>query len=251
MPEIRMGRFHMLERTRRFIKYSIVRSLLLRICYVIPMANQMILLAHIIKLSRWIRKHRPRLFEKRPDLYRHILAEEDLDGAIEYLEFGVHWGESLKWWIDNNKHEDSRFVGFDSFFGIPERYGRHGIGTMSTDGIPPAIDDKRCSFQIGWFLDTLPSFVMEYKPQHRKVINIDCDLYTSSTLVLTLLALHLRKGDIILLDDFGSLSCADHEFRAFLDFFSSYGIEYEILGAADKYVRVAVKIESEVVASKE
>lgn len=241
----------MLDRILHFAKYRILRPLLFKIGIVIPMANQMILLGYVIKLSRWIMRHEMRLFDKRPDLHRHILEREDLTEAIEYLEFGVHRGDSLKWWITNNGHEDSRFVGFDSFFGIPERYGRHKIGTMSTDGIPPAIDDKRCSFQKGWFAETLPSFLMQYNPKYRKVINIDCDLYSSSIFVLTLLALHLRKGDVILFDDFGSLSCADHEFRAFLDFFSSYGIEYEILGAADKYIRFAVKIESEVIASKE
>ena len=236
----------MVSRFLFFLKYSVLRALMLRMGFLVPLPNQVILLGYVAKLSRWIMKHEMQLFDKRPNLHKHILEKENLTEPIEYLEFGVHKGESLRWWIANNQHEDSRFVGFDSFYGIPERYGQHKTGTMSTNGIPPAIDDKRCSFEIGWFSETLPSFLVQYKPKHKRVINIDCDLYTSTMYVLTSLALYLRKGDVILFDDFGSLSCADHEFRAFLDFFASYDIKYKILGAADKYVRLAVKIESEV-----
>jgi O-methyltransferase len=73
--------------------------------------------------------------------------------SIDYLEFGVFKGDSIRSWVNLNKHLQSRFYGFDSFEGLPERWNRFGKGTADTSGLPPNIHDTRVQFVKGWFQD--------------------------------------------------------------------------------------------------
>jgi hypothetical protein len=127
-----------------------------------------------------------------------------------YLEFGVYAGESLRWWCDHVTQPGARFVGFDSFVGLPEGW-RPGFaaGEFATGG-PPAIDDDRVDFMVGWFDETLPTFVM---PEHDQlIVNVDCDLYSSSATVLGWIEPHLAPGSLLYFDE---LADRDHELRAF------------------------------------
>jgi hypothetical protein len=70
---------------------------------------------------------------------------------IDYWEFGVFKGESLKWWRSNIPHPKSRFVGFDTFTGLPERWrATEPEGAFNVYGRLPDIKDSRCSFESGF-----------------------------------------------------------------------------------------------------
>jgi O-methyltransferase len=74
------------------------------------------------------------------ELYDYVNPKEDID----YLEFGVYKGESIKYWMDINQYENSRFFGFDSFEGLPQSWegfskNHHNKGTFSLDGNTPNI----------------------------------------------------------------------------------------------------------------
>ena len=71
---------------------------------------------------------------------------------------------------------------------------------------------------------------------------MDADLYTSTLYVLTRLAPFLKSSDIIIFDDFSAKLGFAHEFRAFLDFFASYRYSYKVIGAANLFWHVALKI---------
>src|ERR1700732_3758013 len=59
-----------------------------------------------------------RSFADRAQMWRFMQNSYINDGAVDYLEFGVFEGESMKWWTGLNTHKGSRFFGFDSFEGL-------------------------------------------------------------------------------------------------------------------------------------
>ncbi|MFH1008920.1 MAG: TylF/MycF/NovP-related O-methyltransferase [Candidatus Latescibacterota bacterium] len=214
-----------------------------------PFSGLLINLAYLSKLSKW-RVNTPSPvhndfysrkvdYSKRYELYRFILEEEQLSQEIDYLEFGVAQGASFKWWISNNRCKDSRFVGFDTFTGLPEDWHLFKQGAMSASGESPEIDDERCEFKAGLFQKTLPIFLKEFHSDRKLVIHLDADLYSSTLYVLTAVAPVLKGGDILIFDEFGVPS---HEFRAFTDFVHSYYLEYELLAASNNYLQIAVKV---------
>lgn len=126
-----------------------------------------------------------------------------------YLEFGVYRGRSIRYVADHLRASEARFVGFDSFEGLPETWESTTARGAFAVGKAPEIDDPRVSFVIGWYEATLPTWQL---PDHDQlVVNIDCDLYSSTKLVLGWLSPHLRPGDLLYFDD---LLGRDHEWRA-------------------------------------
>ena len=213
-----------------------------------PISELLAYIAYLSKFSKWRREHPSQLNDfynkkfdqnKRYILYQFLLETEKLDQEIDYLEFGVAKGNSLKWWIEHNKNPKSRFIGFDVFTGLPEDWGILKKGAFSTKGKLPNIEDNRCTFIKGFFQDTLSDFLEEINLNRKTVIHSDSDLYSSTLYVLTNLASKLKKGDIIIFDEF---AVPLHEFRAFIDFVNSYYLKYELLGAVNNYHQIAIKI---------
>jgi O-methyltransferase len=206
-------------------------------------------IAYIAKLSRWINKHAdsgdsdyytPVLNnDKRKELYAYVLKEENLDSKVDYLEFGVSKGVSFRWWVSKITDIDSRFYGFDTFTGLPEDWGKFKKGDMSNSCQPPEIDDKRVYFYQGLFQQTLIGFLKTYKPNNRRIIHLDADLYSATIYVLSTIAPFLCKGDIIFFDEF---NVPLHEFKAFMEWTTSFYIDYEVIGSVNNFHQLAIKI---------
>jgi len=204
-------------------------------------------IAYWVQFSRWCRTHplpssvNGEDGKDRRGLHEAVIRKEGLDVApITYLEFGVYRGDSLAWWINRITDPDSRFVGFDTFTGLPEFWRpTEPVGHFSTGGMVPNITDPRCSFEVGVFQETLPHFIGAKDLSGRLVVHLDADMFTSTLFVLTTLARVLKTGDVLLFDEF---SCPLDEYRAFDGFVSSYRIKYEVLGAVQGYTRVGIKI---------
>jgi O-methyltransferase len=204
-------------------------------------------IASWVQFSRWCRTHPFPLpvdrknGKDRGSLHDAVVQKERLDvSPISYLEFGVYRGASLTWWVNRISHPDSRFVGFDTFTGLPEWWRpTEPAGHFSTHGQVPSIADPRCSFEVGLFQNTLPRYVSANDLSGRLVVHLDADLFTSTLFVLTTLARVLKSGDILFFDEF---SCPLDEFRAFDEFVRSYRVKYQVLGAVQGYTRVGIKI---------
>lgn len=145
--------------------------------------------------------------------------------AIDYFEFGVLKGDFITTWAENNKNKDSYFVGFDTFTGLPEDWGSIPAGAFSANGILPDVKgDTRVEFVVGLIQDTLPVFLNKYQRTDNKklIVHIDVDLYNATLITLIQLNHLFRAGDIIIFDDFFTLTKTEHEFKAYLDYLSLY-----------------------------
>jgi O-methyltransferase len=200
-----------------------------------------------VRFARWRRMHPvarpndPRERSERAFLYESVIRKEGLDRTpLDFWEFGVFRGDSLLWWLRNLTHPESRFVGFDTFTGLPERWRpTEPAGWFNAHGELPETKDPRCRFEVGLFQDTLPDLVRRHDFSRRLVIHLDADLFTATLFVLTSLARSFKPGDIVFFDNF---ICQLDEFRAFEEFVQSFRVRYEVLGAVGEYTRVCVKI---------
>ena len=214
-----------------------------------PFSSFLLNLIYLSKISKWKTEHKQIKFNdfyskkwdynKRYELYTYLIKSEKLDEAIDYMEFGVSKGHSFKWWVNANKNENSAFNGFDTFTGLPEDWGPFKAGAMGTDNKAPDINDNRVRFHQGLFQQTLPGFIKTFKNDKRKVIHLDADLYSSTLYVLCSLAPLLKKGDIVIFDEY---AVPQHEYLAFNDFIRSYYIDFELIAAANNYFFVAFKM---------
>lgn len=223
-------------------------ALLLRINYVLkPFTNLFLYLAYLQKFSAWVAQNKAHAgfsdfyswrfdYSKRNNVYRWLNDNFIRDEAINYLEFGVSGGHSFRWWVENLKHPDTRFTGFDTFTGLPEDWNLFRKGSMSSDGKYPELSDARCDFKKGLFQETLPPFLKEYSSGKRNLIHMDADLYSSTLFVLCSLAPFLHKGDIVIFDEFG---VPLHEFRAFMDFTKSFYLDIELIAASNNFYQAA------------
>lgn len=203
--------------------------------------------AYWLQLSRWCHQHPASQLPKemrapnREKLWQAVIDQEHLDNSpIVYLEFGVYRGTSMRWWVGRLSHPDSRFIGFDTFTGLPERWRRsEPVGWFNADGKLPDIPDARCQFEPGLFQETLPKFIEQTDLSKKLVVQLDADLYSATLFVLARLAPHLKTGDILFFDEF---TCPLDEFRAFQELIRCFHIRYSVLGVTPGYTRVCIKI---------
>ena len=211
----------------------------------------LIFISNFIVLSKWISKYTDqtkylhtaikRDYNKRQSLYQYVIDTYNLrEEAIDYIEMGVCGGGSFEWWIRSNQHPNSRFYGFDTFEGLPEKWSiLFSSGDMYAD--VPTLHDSRGKFIKGLFQDTLVPFLHDNKFEHniRKVIHMDADLYSSTLFSLSMLYPYLKKGDIIFFDEF---NVPNHEFLAWKNFTESFYVKYDLIGAVNNFYQVAVII---------
>lgn len=214
-------------------------------------ADLIIYFGYLLKLSKWINDNKKVLkyndfynlhavHADRVELYKFLVNLENLSNLdINYLEFGVGIGNSMRWWVENNRNEKSNFYGFDTFEGLPENYGSYKSGAFSLGGNYPDINDSRIKFVKGLFQETLSKEIANINFTKKNIIHIDGDLYSSALFVLTIIFAYLNKGDIIIFDEF----CVPlHEFKAFNDFTKSYYVKLIPIGAINNYLQMVFMV---------
>lgn len=189
-----------------------------------------------LEVGHWMKSqgfHTPRRSRKRRELF-HQIAERVQKTKVLYLEFGVAKGASMRYWSNLLSNPACALHGFDTFEGLPEEWRLGDKGAYSAGGRPPEIADSRVVFFKGMFQDTLPTYA---PPDHDVlVINIDCDLYSSTRFVLNSLAKYIRPGTFLYFDEF---SDPHNELRAFRELLLATGKRFALVGATRSYGQVA------------
>jgi hypothetical protein len=164
----------------------------------------------------------------REDLWQ--LSEQESGGAelpVLFVEYGVHEGYSIKRFASRNRHPGSRFIGLDSFEGLPEDWnsGAMSKGAFDVAGAVPVTDDTRVEFIKGWFQKTAGELKTRLTalPNHPLIVHYDADLYSSTLFALTQMN-GLRKSYLAIFDEF-----TGHEARALYNFKQAFGVTIEFL----------------------
>jgi hypothetical protein len=160
-----------------------------------------------------------------------------LQGVI--LEFGVYRGET----INHIAAKTSAPVfGFDSFEGLPE-FWRDGFsrGEFAMNNLPSVRENV--NLIKGWFDETLPAFVDEYKFDAVSYLHIDCDLYSSTKTILNNLKSKIKSGTVIVFDEyFNYPGWENHEYKAFKEFITDTGYDFDYITYNNKHEQVALII---------
>lgn len=145
---------------------------------------------------------------------------------ITYVEFGVFEGHSIRYFAQKNTNASSRFIGLDSFEGLPEDWAGMTKGAFDVGGNLPKIDDRRVSFIKGWFQDTwdLLETQMRAEPMGKLVVHFDADLYSSTLFALSQMD-RFRLPYVAVFDEFSG-----HETRALYNYCQAYGAKVDFYG---------------------
>ena len=160
-----------------------------------------------------------------------------MEGAI--AEFGVRNGHSIN--LISRLYPNHEIFGFDSFEGIPDDWGDEPAGSYTVGGVLPKVLDN-VKLIHGWFDKTLPVFAKTLtKPL--ALLNIDCDIYSSTKTIFDVLGAHIGVGTVIVFDEYiNNKTWRDDEFKAFQEWVSANNVNYEYLVVSFFTKQVAVKI---------
>ncbi len=243
----RMAKLRVIKFTKDFLLASRILQLLQ------PLNKLFFFIYNFNLLTSWVHKnkkatllmndfYRPiRRYEDRYNSFEAILNHYPLnESGICYLEFGVAHGHSIKWWLNHCSHPDSRFYGFDTFEGLPEAWGVYAKGDMLS--AIPEVNDDRALFIKGIFQHTLSDFLSErgpYLKERRMVIHMDADLFSATLFALSQLYPYLKKGDIIMFDEF---NVYDHEFMAYRIFTECFYMQLKPISAQNNFYHTAFEV---------
>ncbi len=163
------------------------------------------------------------------DYLNYCISEVSINGL--WLEFGVGMGSTIDFIAERTYGRT--VIGFDSFEGLPEDWKLSDTltylkGHYNLSGTIPPLKSKNVRLVRGYFEETLPDFLSRNE-QTCAFVHIDCDLYASTLFVLETLHKHhkLVKGTVILFDELYNYQYFEqHEFRAFVEFFSENDLKY-------------------------
>ena len=152
--------------------------------------------------------------------YLHWLSQNKSEPAWDYCEFGVASGKMLinSYYISKKypNLSNMRFIGFDSFEGLPSfdhefdkiKGWKKGdfafdIETVKRNLKKAKIPENKYILVKGLFKDSLNEIVIkENNIKQIAYTHIDCDLYTSTKTALNFIKPYLIEGAIIDFDDY-------------------------------------------------
>ena len=156
------------------------------------------------------------------------------------LEFGVWTGASINFFAE--LCPSAQIVGFDSFMGLQEDWGGTSLkaGHFNLDGQLP-LCKTNVRLVKGWFQESLPKYKFELKSKQISLLHLDADTYSPTSFVLNQLAKNIKKGSIIILDDYmGYAGWQFHVFKAFQEFVKYRKLKFHYIAYTNRAVALAI-----------
>lgn len=156
-------------------------------------------------------------------------VDDDNDDGL-LLEFGVFHGKTIR--MIASRFSNHTVHGFDTFSGLPEDWRGTSRGAYSTQGALPSVPDN-VQFHVGLFSDTLPLFLQDEGIQNRpiRLMNIDCDLYSSTKDVFDAIHERVVPGTVIVFDEYVmNPKWREDEYKAFQEAVKDHGWTYKYIG---------------------
>jgi len=182
-------------------------------------------------------------FQARKNLWDYCIEKASsilTENKMVILEFGVYKGASINYFA--RKCPEAYIYGFDSFEGLEENW----YGYMFTKGqfnnygkLPKC--EKNVELLKGWYTDTLPSFIDNFKDTQIQILHMDSDTYKATSYVLNAVAKKLQKGTIVIFDEyFGYTGWKLHEYKAWQEFTNSNGIKFQYIAYTNCQVAIEI-----------
>ena len=192
-----------------------------------------------IECADYVQSHMERSvsFPTKAALRDHALTKIAIDGII--VEFGVFRGASINQIA--SKLQNDIVYGFDSFEGLQEDWAGHDCvkGTFDLGGQLPAVLPN-VRLVKGWYDKTIPEFLAQHSEPFA-FVHCDCDTYEASKVVFGSIGNRIRKGTIIVFDEyFGFRGWKIGTYKAWQELVSTLKIQYEYLGFTQEQVSIRV-----------
>jgi predicted O-methyltransferase YrrM len=170
------------------------------------------------------------------DLLTTAFKLADVSGDRLICEFGVFMGVSINHLA---RLTDKPLFGFDSFEGLPERWGDScKKGSFAVPSLPKV--RSNVTLIKGWFDQSLPGFLKDH-PGPVGFLHVDSDLYSSAKIIFELLESRLQPGTVIVFDEyFNYPGWEEGEYKAFMEYLAKTGLTFEFIGYHRNEEQVAV-----------
>lgn len=164
-----------------------------------------------------------------------------------FLEMGTGMGRTIN--LIASLNPKKTIYSFDSFEGLPEDWDKgnkvipKGTFTRLDSNYVPSVYRNVRIYQ-GLFTDILPKFKKQIlHDQPIAFLHIDCDSYTPTSEVFNILGSNIRPGTIIVFDELYNYDTyTQHEWKAFQEFLTKTGHQFEALAYNINHEQVAVRI---------
>jgi len=171
---------------------------------------------------------RERLWER----MAQVVGREPVRG----IELGVAYGYGTGWWLNRLSDSRLRWDGFDRFTGLPRAWRNLGMGTFTSHGQTPAIDDLRLTWHIGDVEDQIEVLDLNRDVPFQLIVLFDLDIYEPTAVAWQHLRDHLRPGDVLYFDE-----AFDSDERRILNDLVLPAGEYAFIGATSMALALSVR----------
>lgn len=155
-----------------------------------------------------------------------------------WAEFGVGCGRSARDFARLLVKDGNLFL-FDSWKGLPNKWvlGPNMTARKGSWKFPRMhTEDNRLIITDGWFTDTLPYDF----PEQLGLVNIDCDVYSSTIDVLFGIDEYIMSGTVLVFDELiGYVNYREHEYKALQEWLFATHRKIEWL-AKERFAAVGV-----------